>query len=50
MESIPSRETRGFMEKILTNYWIYKNQLNEDSISLLELAKGKDPVYSINSK
>ena len=45
MESIPSRETRWFMEKILTNYWLYKNQFNEDVISLNELTKGKEPIY-----
>ena len=26
MESIPSRETRWFIEKILTKYWIYQNK------------------------
>ena len=45
MESIHSRETRWFMEKILTNYWLYKNQFNEDVISLNELTKGKEPFY-----
>ena len=45
MESIPSRETRWFMEKILTNYWIYKNQFNETPLSLTELAKGMAPIY-----
>ena len=47
MESIPSRETRWFMEKIITKYWIYKNQFNEEPLSLTELAKGKEPIYSI---
>ena len=46
MEGIPSRETRWFMEKILTNYWIYQNQFDQHSLSLIELAKGNDPVYS----
>ena len=49
MECIPSRETRWFMEKILTNYWIYKNKFNEESISLIELAKGKKPMYRIDN-
>ena len=48
MESIPSRETRTFIERILANYWIYKNQFNENSISLFELAKGQKPIYSYN--
>ena len=31
--------------KILTNYWIYKNQFNETPLSLTELAKGMVPIY-----
>ena len=30
MESIPSRETRWFIEKILTKYWIYQNKNNKE--------------------
>ena len=45
MESIPSRETRGFMERILTKYWIYESQFNQESLSLSELSKGNDPIY-----
>ena len=45
MESIPSRETRWFIEKVLTKYWIYKNKLNSDSKSLKMLAEGKNPIY-----
>ena len=45
MESIPSRETRWFMEKVLTNYWIYESKFNQKSQSLIELARGKDPIY-----
>ena len=45
MESIPSRETRWFIEKVLTKYWIYKNQIGEKSTSLEMLAKGKNPIY-----
>ena len=45
MESIPSRETRSFIENILTKYWIYKNQFNEENTTLFKLASGKEPVY-----
>lgn len=45
MESIPSRETRWFIEKVLTKYWIYKNQLGESPNSLEMLANGKNPIY-----
>ena len=45
MESIPSRETRWFIEKVLTKYWIYQNRFGEESKSLELLSNGKDPVY-----
>jgi hypothetical protein len=45
MESIPSRETRWFIEKVLTKYWIYKNKNGQESKSLTLLANGKNPIY-----
>lgn len=45
MESIPSRETRWFIEKVLTKYWIYKNKNGQNSESLALLANGKNPIY-----
>jgi hypothetical protein len=45
MESIPSRETRWFIEKVLTKYWIYKNKNGQESKSLALLANGKNPIY-----
>jgi len=46
MESIPSRETRWFIEKVLTKYWIYKNKAGKKSETLRLLANGKNPIYS----
>ena len=45
MESIPSRETRWFIEKVLTKYWIYNDKLGKKSNSLEMLAKGQNPIY-----
>ncbi len=45
MESIPSRETRWFIEKILTKYWIYQNKNQQNMTSLKMLANGEDPLY-----
>jgi len=45
MESIPSRETRWFIEKVLTKYWIYQNKKGIESNSLRLLANGKNPIY-----
>ena len=45
MESIPSRETRWFIEKVLTKYWIYLDKNGMESKSLYLLANGKNPIY-----
>ena len=45
MESIPSRETRWFIEKVLTKYWIYQNKNGKESNSLRLLANGNNPIY-----
>tara|TARA_Y100000590_G_C15705375_1_gene1008371 strand:- start:706 stop:2445 length:1740 start_codon:yes stop_codon:yes gene_type:complete len=45
MESIPSRETRWFIEKILTKYWIYQDKNNKELTSLKMLANGTEPLY-----
>lgn len=45
MESIPSRETRWFIEKVLTKYWIYQNKNGLKSKSLGLLASGGNPIY-----
>ena len=45
MESIPSRETRWFIEKVLTKYWIYLDKNGIESESLNLLANGKNPIY-----
>jgi len=45
IESIPSRETRIFVERVLTNLWIYRNRLGQPSPSLDAIASGQWPVY-----
>jgi len=45
MESIPSRETRWFIEKVLTKYWIYEDKIGIKSNSLRKLANGENPIY-----
>ncbi len=45
IESIPSGETRGFIEGVLTNFWIYRNRLGQHSPSLDAAAAGKWPIY-----
>lgn len=46
IESIPSFETRNFVERVLTNFWIYRDQLGQDVPSLDAVARGEWPLYS----
>lgn len=43
--SVPYDETRGFIEHVLANYWIYAARMGRDPRSLDELAGGKWPLY-----
>ncbi|MBV8653702.1 MAG: lytic transglycosylase domain-containing protein [Alphaproteobacteria bacterium] len=45
LESLPSRETRIFTERVLTNYWVYRLQLGQPTRDLDMLAAGDWPVY-----
>jgi soluble lytic murein transglycosylase-like protein len=45
IESIPSLETRIFIEKVLSNLWIYRDQLGQPSPSLAAIAAGQWPLY-----
>ncbi len=46
IESIPSRETRIFIERVFTNLWIYRHRLDQPAPSLDTLAAGEWPVYT----
>ncbi len=45
VEAIPSRETRGFVKKVASNYWIYRSLLGEDLSSVDDVLAGRYPVY-----
>lgn len=45
IESIPSRETRVFIERVLANMWIYRIRFNQSTPSLDALAAGEWPGY-----
>ncbi len=45
IESIPSRETRIFIERVFSNLWIYRNRLGQSPASLDAIAAGRWPVY-----
>ncbi len=45
IESITRRETREFAEKLMTNYWIYRDRLGQTTASLDAIAAGQWPAY-----
>lgn len=45
IESIPARETRDFIERVLANLWIYRDRLGQSDPSLDALAAGEWPAY-----
>ncbi|MEO5336611.1 MAG: lytic transglycosylase domain-containing protein [Magnetospirillum sp. WYHS-4] len=46
IESIPVRETREFIEKILTNLWVYRHRLGQAIPELDAIASGERPIYT----
>ena len=50
LESLPSKETRSFIERILVNYWVYRDLMNESLESLDALVSGMWPIYRNDSK
>ncbi|MSO70569.1 MAG: lytic transglycosylase domain-containing protein [Alphaproteobacteria bacterium] len=45
IESIPSQETRLFIERVLSNLWIYRHRLGQDAPDLAAVAAGDWPRY-----
>lgn len=44
-ESLPSRETRVFVQRVMTSYWVYQSRLGQPSGSLEAVASGEWPLY-----
>lgn len=45
MESIPSPETRIFVERVLTNFWIYRARMQQPAPTLAAVSSGRWPTY-----
>lgn len=45
IESIPAGETRLFIERVMTNYWIYRLKYGQNTDSLEMVASGAWPTY-----
>jgi len=46
IESLASRETRHYIERVVTNLWIYRMRLDQNTPSLDAVASGQWPTYS----
>ena len=46
IESMPRYETRGYVERVLTNLWLYRDRLGQPRPSLADVVAGDWPVYS----
>ena len=45
IEAMPSRETRSFIKRVLTNFWIYRHRMGQDLPGLDQVAVGDWPQY-----
>ncbi|MDR3518029.1 MAG: lytic transglycosylase domain-containing protein [Azospirillaceae bacterium] len=45
IEILPAWETRGFVQLVLTNYWMYCQRLGQETPTLADLARNRWPVY-----
>ncbi|WP_169544584.1 lytic transglycosylase domain-containing protein [Sneathiella aquimaris] len=45
IEAMQSRETRSFIKRVLTNFWIYRHRLGQDLPALDDIAQGRWPQY-----
>ncbi len=46
IESLPSRETRIFVERVLSNFWIYRDRMGQDTPTLDAVVGGQWPGYA----
>lgn len=46
IELIPARETRAYVERVLSNYWIYRQRAGLQTPTLDALAKGRNAYYA----
>ena len=50
IESLPSLESRLFVERVMTNLWIYRLRLNQPAPSLAALASDSWPTYEAQDR
>lgn len=47
IESLPYSETRAFIARVMTNYWIYSQRMTNESSTMESLRDGKWPIYQM---
>ena len=50
IESIPARETRIYIERVISNMWIYHMRMGQETPTLDFVASGKWPIYTPQDK
>lgn len=50
IERLPARETRIYVERVMTNYWVYRLKMNQKTPTLDALTQGKWPIYKSQDK
>ncbi|EPY00482.1 lytic transglycosylase domain-containing protein [Magnetospirillum fulvum] len=45
VESLPARETRVFVQRVMSSYWVYQSRLGQPMASLEAVASGSWPIY-----
>lgn len=45
VESVPARETRAYIERVLANLWLYNDRFGETASTLNDVAEGRWPIY-----
>lgn len=48
IESLPSRETREYVQQVLLHYWMYRSRLAQPQTTLAQLARGEWPKVALN--
>jgi soluble lytic murein transglycosylase-like protein len=46
IETMPIQETRDYVAKVMSNYWIYRLRAGEELVSLTHIVKGQSPRYA----
>ncbi len=50
LESLPSAETRHFVQQVMANFWLYRARLGQGSPSLVEITLDRWPSYDVQDK